>query len=74
MDVTKLKENLMEHYDYEVLTERLFRPFEKWYGINNIIKRPLQKDPTMINKLQLVLYSSITIFIFSYILNRRRKN
>ena len=44
--MNQLRENMIEHYDFEALTERLFRPLEKWYGISNIIKRPLVDDPT----------------------------
>lgn len=29
----------MEHHDYECMSERLFKPLEKWFGCDHIVKR-----------------------------------
>ena len=40
-----LKENLLEHHDYEAVPKNVFRYLKKWYGIDIEIVRLLKIDP-----------------------------
>jgi len=51
-----LKENLLEHHDYEAVSKNVFRYLKKWYGVDHEIVRFLKKDPLDDKKLYLDLY------------------
>lgn len=42
----KLKNNLLEHYDYEAIPKRVFDHLKEWYGIDHEIVRYLKYDPS----------------------------
>jgi len=52
----ELKENLLEHHDYEVVSKRLFNVLSKWYGCDFEITRAMRIDPFKKDKLYLDLY------------------
>ena len=51
-----LKENLLEHHDYEAVSKNVFRYLKKWYGVDYEIVRFLKRDPLDDKKLCLELY------------------
>ena len=51
-----LKENILEHHNYEALPKSIFRYLKKWYGVDYEIVRFLKKDPIDDKKLYLELY------------------
>ena len=53
-----LKQNLLEHHDFEAVGKRVFEMMNKWYGCDYEIYRVLKPDPFHDNKLYLDLYPS----------------
>lgn len=51
-----LKENILEHHDYETVSKNIFRYLKKWYGVDYEIVRLLKKDPLDEKKVYLDLY------------------
>ena len=51
-----LKENLLEHHDFEALDRKVFDVLVKWYSIDFEICRVLRPDPFRHRKLFLDLY------------------
>ena len=52
----ELKENLLQHHDYEAVSEKIYSCFKDWYGVDHDIKRILKVDPANKKKLVLDLY------------------
>ncbi len=42
----ELKDNLLEHYDYEAISKKVFTYLKAWYGIDHEIIRFLKYDPS----------------------------
>ena len=61
-----LKENLLEHHDYEAVPKNVFRYLKKWYGIDIEIVRLLKIDP-LENKIYLELYPGLFLNNFQFI-------
>ena len=60
--ILELKENLLEHHDYEAVSKFIFRYLKKWYGVDYEIIRFLKMDPVAPSQLYLELYPGILIF------------
>jgi DUSP domain. len=54
----ELKENLLEHHDYEAVCSKIFEVLSRWYGCDFEIVRLLRPDPFRNHKLYLDLYPS----------------
>jgi hypothetical protein len=54
----ELKDNLLEHHDYEALPQKIFDQLSRWYGSDFEIARPLRPDPFRDYKYYLELYPS----------------
>ena len=54
----ELKENLLEHHDYEAVNQRVYEVLARWYGSDFEICRVLRPDPFRDNKPYLELYPS----------------
>lgn len=52
----KLRDNLLEHHDYEAVSKQVFRYLKKWYGVDYEIVRFLKKDPIDEDRVFLDLY------------------
>lgn len=52
----KLKENLLEHLDFEAIPKHIYLHLKKWYGTDYDIMRFLKKNPEDENMLFLELY------------------
>lgn len=53
-----LKQNLLEHHDFEAVSKQVFELLQTWYGCDYEIYRVLKPDPFHDNKLYLDLYPS----------------
>lgn len=51
-----LKDNLLEHHDYEGVSKEIYKNLKKWYNSDIDIIRFLKNDALMENKLILELY------------------
>lgn len=51
-----LKDNLLEHHDYEAVSKEIYKNIKKWYNVDIEIIRILKADPLNNNKLFLDLY------------------
>ena len=60
----ELKENLLEHHDYEAVSKKVYDVLAKWYGSDFEISRMLRPDPFRDNKPYLELYPSKLCFNF----------
>ena len=60
--ILELKENLLEHHDYEAVSKFIFRYLKKWYGVDYEIIRFLKMDPVAPSQLYLELYPGILNF------------
>ncbi len=58
-----LKENLLEHHDYEAITKNVFKYLKKWYDVDYEIIRFLKKDPFNENKLALELHIGMFLIL-----------
>lgn len=54
----ELKDNLLEHHDFEAIPQKIFDQLARWYGCDFEISRFLRPDPFRNNKLFLDLYPS----------------
>ena len=52
----ELKDNLLEHHDYEAVSQKVFELLAEWYGCDFEIIRYLRSDPFRDNKIFLDLY------------------
>jgi hypothetical protein len=52
----ELKENLLEHHDFEAVSHDVYEAFVKWYTCDYDIPRVLKPDPAHPQKLCLDLY------------------
>ena len=57
-----LKENLLEHLDYEAVPRHIFILLRRWYGTDYEIMRSLKKEPTHKNQVFLELYPGLFKF------------
>lgn len=55
----QMKENLLEHFDYEVLPRLVFIQLKEWYGVDTIIVRHLKVDLTNPNSMQVDIYPEL---------------
>ena len=60
----ELKENLLEHHDFEAVSKKIYDVLVKWYSSDFEICRVLRLDPFRNNKLYLDLYTSKKIISF----------
>ena len=60
----ELKENLLEHHDFEALNKKIYDLFLRWYGADFEICRVLKPDPFHGSKPFLELYPSTYIYYF----------
>ena len=51
-----LKQNLLEHHNYEAANLTMFTFLKKWYGVDYAIKRTLFLDSVDLNKMKLDVY------------------
>jgi len=52
----QLKENLLEHHDFEAFSEEIFKTLAGWYGCDFEIPKMLRVDPSQPNQVFLDLY------------------
>jgi len=52
----ELREHLLEHHDYEVVSRKVFSVLARWYGCDFEIARGMKEDPFKKNKFYLDLY------------------
>jgi len=52
----ELREHLLEHHDYEVVSRKVFSVLARWYGCDFEIARGMKEDPFKKNKFFLDLY------------------
>jgi len=52
----ELKDNLLEHHDFEAINSNVYEHLVNWYGCDYDIPKLLRPDPTHPNKLYLELY------------------
>jgi len=58
----ELREHLLEHHDYEVVSRKVFSVLARWYGCDFEIARGMKEDPFKKNKFFLDLYPGNQIF------------
>jgi hypothetical protein len=61
-----LKDNLLEHHDFEAVNKRVFDAFLNWYGCDFAINRLLRLDPARPGKYLLDLYPSKTMLKYFF--------
>jgi len=54
--VKYMKDNLLEHHDYEAVSKEIYKNMKKWYNVDIDIIRFLKLDPLINNKLYLDIY------------------
>lgn len=57
-EIFELKENLLEHHDFEAISRHIYFAFYQWYGCDFEITRILKRDPSDPTKCYLELYPS----------------
>ena len=60
-----LKENLLEHLDYEAIPKHIYSHLKKWYGSDFEIIRFMKNDPVHKDQVFLELYPGLIILINS---------
>lgn len=51
-----LRDNLLEHHDYEAVSKEIYKNLKKWYNVDIDVIRFLKSDPLIPNKLFLDIY------------------
>ena len=67
----ELKENLLEHHDFEAVSKQVYETLSDWYGSDFEITRLLKSDPSRPNQLVLDLYPSRKIEIVFYYFRKK---
>ena len=63
----ELKDNLLEHHDYEAVSKKIYDVLAKWYGFDFEICRMLKPDPFRENQPYLDLYpSKLKLILFHF--------